>query len=407
MASQSDRETLIAWLVEAGLRGSTREALIEGYCARLVSSGIPLMRLHIAQGAFHPRYGGVGFDWVKGESITRHRYEYSQVPTEAWQQSPLVTMLVSGQEELREDLRNPQSRAKFELFQELHEMGGKDYFATSLLMEDTELSLPVDPNFLPEGFMISWTSDAPEGFSEAQLEMLRAAQPHLGLALKSASNRQVGQELLSVYLGADAGDRVFSGELQRGSLQEIDAVIGFFDLSGFTSMSERLDPQVMIDMLNDYFEIAARAIHERGGHILKFMGDGILLMFDTPKAHDEADAALDCVAELRQAIQLRNVARVEAGLPVSEFNYALNAGRLLYGNIGADSRLDFTAIGPSVNHTARLSGMHGSLGRDVIVAKPVADAATRGRHDLVSLGRYMLRGVAEPMELFTLYAGKP
>jgi len=86
-------------------------------------------------------------------------------------------------------------------------------------------------------------------------------------------------------------------------------------------------------------------------------------------------------------------------------SFDLHAGEILYGNIGSENRLDFTVIGPTVNLTARISGMHTSVGRSIIVSEQVQKAAQPTSHDLVSLGRYMLRGVAKPVELFTIYEG--
>ena len=91
------------------------------------------------------------------------------------------------------------------------------------------------------------------------------------------------------------------------------------------------------------------------------------------------------------------------GLPITDWTLALHAGKILYGNIGAENRLDFTVIGPAVNQTARIADMHRSVGQNMIFSSVVQRAVTAGKHDMVSLGRYMLRGVADPLELFTVY----
>ncbi|MFC6688098.1 adenylate/guanylate cyclase domain-containing protein [Jhaorihella thermophila] len=168
-------------------------------------------------------------------------------------------------------------------------------------------------------------------------------------------------------------------------------------------MAERIPGSYLIRMVNDYFEITVGEIQQNGGHILKFMGDGLLAMFGHDDMTEAADAALDTVAKLRADIDRHNEERERGGLPATEASFALHAGEILYGNIGAENRLDFTAIGPAVNLTARLSGMRRPLGQNVILSEKVKRLATPGRHDLVSLGRYMLRGVAEPHELFTIY----
>lgn len=396
-------ESLDAWLIRQGLEGTTQEDLLQGYCDRLIAEGIPLMRIHVAQSAFHPKYGGLGFEWQRDTAVTREHYEFSDDPNEMWLRSPLYHLLHSNSLELRERLSRDGPESRYPLLNDLRAGGATDYFAAGLMLEPRVPGKAIDPVNVPEGVLMSWTSDAPGGFGDADLDRIRASLPLLGLALKSASNRQMARDLMRVYLGRDAGRRVMSGELQRGSLQKIDAVICFFDLSGFTVMAERLPGDDLIAMINDYFGIAVAGVQDRDGHVLKFMGDGLLAMFDHADMTQAADAALDTAAALREGMQSRNAARAAEGLPVTEATLALHAGQILYGNVGAENRLDFTAIGPAVNLTARLSGMHRAVGQAVILSKAVQKLATPGRHDLVSLGRYMLRGVHEPCELFTIF----
>lgn len=158
-------------------------------------------------------------------------------------------------------------------------------------------------------------------------------------------------------------------------------------------------------MLNGYFGLAVETIQAHGGNILKFMGDGMLTMFNLGSIEEDAHAALAAANELCGKVRAYNTEREEQGLPTAGFTLALHAGTILYGNIGAENRLDFTVIGQAVNQTARIAGMHRSVGQSIIMSEDVKTAARGTNHDLVSLGRYMLRGVAEPMELYTIYRG--
>lgn len=250
---------------------------------------------------------------------------------------------------------------------------------------------------------MSWASNAPQGFEDKDLDLINTALPHLGLALKSAASTRVSKDLMRVYLGRDAGRRVLSGEIRRGSLQQIDAVMWNFDLEGFTSLSEELPGADIIDMLNDYLAVAVGVVHDNDGNILKFMGDGLMAMFDVGEIDEDARAALKAVPMLQQRMKALSARREANGLPVANFTLALHAGEILYGNIGSETRLDFTVIGPAVNQTARIAGMHRSLGQRILISDDVARAAQPCGQDLISVGRYMLRGVPEPKELFTVY----
>ncbi|MEX5598011.1 adenylate/guanylate cyclase domain-containing protein [Pseudophaeobacter sp. C1-32P7] len=398
--TDSRAPALISWLTEQGLRSNERETFLKAFCEELVAAGVPLWRFHLAQRAFHPQFGGIGFSWTRTEGMSQERYEHRQAPRDAWLQSPLFHLLAEDLDEFRSDL-NDQDVVRFPMLGDLRGRGVTDYFAFGLRFSDEKA--PLDPSRPSEGVLISWSCDHPGGFPARDLLLLRTIAPHLGLALKSMSNQQMAKDLLQVYLGRDAGRRVLSGEIQRGSSDRINAVICLFDLKGFTSLAEQVPGPEVIDMLNDYFGIAVTVIQSHGGNILKFMGDGMLTMFNLGSLSKDAKAALDAASELRQKIRLRNIERTKAGQPAPGFTLALHAGDILYGNIGSENRLDFTVIGPTVNQTARISGLRHSVGQSVILSQEVQRAGAEAGHDLVSLGRYMLRSVAEPIELFTIY----
>ncbi|MEX0349229.1 MAG: adenylate/guanylate cyclase domain-containing protein [Paracoccaceae bacterium] len=397
------QRTLTSWLLHRGQVGDEQEQLLEGYCRLLLELGVPVLRLHVAQSAFHPKYGGLGFDWLRDEGMSRQTYEHNPTPGDDWLQSPLYYLLTSGENEIRERVPQGDAVARFPILNDLKALGATDYFAVAVQLAEHEPGQPVDTDNTPEGVLISWVSDAPGGFAEDDLDLIRAGLPALALALKSAANRRIAEDLMRVYLGRDAGTRVLSGEIQRGSLQKIDAVLLYFDLQGFTKLSEQVPGDDLIAMLNAYFGAAVSGVHAFDGSILKFMGDGMMAMFNLDTAASSAAAGLGAVAELRHALAELQAEREAEGLTNTGVTFALHAGEILYGNIGAENRLDFTVIGPAVNLTARLSGMHRAVGQDVIVSDAIRCAAGQTDHDLVSLGRYMLRGVSEPQELFALY----
>ena len=394
---------LINWLVNRGLEGADKDTLLEGYCEKLVDMGVPLMRFHAAQSALHPVYGGTGYSWYQGQGGDFETFEYSEEASEMWMQSPLYAILNDEVEVIHERLVDQNEPSRFPLLNELREIGATDYFATGVTFDVPTHNGPRDAKKAVDGVLMSWTSNAPEGFQDGDLSLINTALPHLGLALKSASNARVSKDLMRVYLGRDAGRRVLSGEIRRGSLQQIDAVIWNFDLEGFTSLSEELPGAEIIDMLNDYLAVAVGVVHDNGGNILKFMGDGLMAMFDVGEIDEDARAALKAVPMLQNRIEELNATRQAADLPVANYTLALHSGEILYGNIGSETRLDFTVIGPTVNQTARIAGMHRSLGQRILISDDVARAAQPCGQDLISVGRYMLRGVPEPKELFTVY----
>ena len=386
-----------------GLRGGPPEELLNGFCQKLLEANVSIDRMHLAQTALHPIYGALGFDWKRSEaSVLREHYEHVTEPREQWVDSPFYFMLKEGRAELRQRLVQVQGPNTFPFLDELRADGATDYFALVVPFSGSFPIGGVDPNKPPEGMAVSWTSFRADGFLENEISLLRSVSLPLGLALKAAADRQTARDLLATYLGEDAGSRVLSGEIQRGSVQTINAVIWYFDLEGFTKLSDTAEGDAIISMLNDYFGSIVQVIEAHGGSVLKFMGDGLLAIFNMSEGSDAPKAAVAAAAEVAETMSKLIERRASEGRIHTGFRLAVHAGDVLYGNIGAEQRLDFTIIGQAVNATARIQDMCRRLDEPVILSSRVAKAVMNERDDLVSLGRFKLRGLADPQELFTL-----
>jgi len=208
--------------------------------------------------------------------------------------------------------------------------------------------------------------------------------------------------MITTYLGHDAALRVLRGNIVRGRAEAIRAVVWFSDLVGFTRISDKVGAEGVLALLNDYAQEQVEAIESNGGHVLKFIGDGLLAIFPDDQQKPACALALDAAIEQRRRIAALNERRTAAELPVTDAHIALHVGEILYGNVGSPRRLDFTVLGPAVNETARIEALCRSLEQPVIVSSAFAAAAGDARARLVSLGRYAMKGVARPQELFTL-----
>jgi adenylate cyclase len=180
------------------------------------------------------------------------------------------------------------------------------------------------------------------------------------------------------------------------------AVIWLSDLRGFTALSDRLAPEIVVDILNRYFDCQVPAIRKHGGEVLKFMGDGLLAVF--PIAEDENNTAEVCGRVLQAARESR--ASVEElsydnGETIERFRFgvALHVGRILFGNIGGGNRLDFTCIGPAVNLAARLEKIAGRLKRIVVASEQFAGVCGGGWTDL---GEFPIAGFARAERVYGL-----
>jgi class 3 adenylate cyclase len=250
----------------------------------------------------------------------------------------------------------------------------------------------------PDSPVLGWAAIRP--FGPAEADRLRQAARFAAAPLATVAARAALTALLEAYLGRRSAARVQAGASRRGTGETIRAALFCADLRGFTALSEATDPAVMIAALDAWFDRVAGAVHAFGGEVLKFIGDGVLAIFPVTGTPAEAcEAALRAVAAARAGMAHLDRARQEQGLPPLPFGAALHLGEILWGNIGAADRLDFTAIGPAVNLVSRLEGLCRPLGRSVLISGAVAaETAT----PLVPLGEHVLRGIAAPCTVFTL-----
>jgi adenylate cyclase len=250
-------------------------------------------------------------------------------------------------------------------------------------------------------------TDRAEGFSDDEISALRRLTPFLGLAIKSASLGRIAETLVETYLGRDAGRRVLRGRIARGVADRIETVLWFSDLRNYTRISETSPPEQIIPLLNDYADAVVSAIHQNSGDVLKLIGDGVLAIFPAGQRDRACAAALHAARLAREAVGLLNARRLKEGVPATDMYLGLHIGEVFYGNIGSKERLDFTVVGPAVNEVSRIAAMCRSVDQPVLLSAAFASAAFAacvdlGRRPFVSVGRYALRGVGKPQELFTL-----
>lgn len=250
----------------------------------------------------------------------------------------------------------------------------------------------------PDGPVLAWAGS--RAFSPGEVNRLRQTARFAAAPLAALAGRAALGALLEAYLGRRSAARVQSGALRRGTGEMIRAVLLCADLRDFTALSEATEPRLMIAALDAWFDRIAGAVHPFGGEVLKFIGDGILAIFPVAgSAREACESALRAVAAARAGMAHLDGLRLAQSLPPLPFGVALHLGEMLWGNIGAADRLDFTAIGPAVNLVSRLEGLCRPLGRSILISGAVAAETTM---PLIPLGEQMLRGIAAPCTVFTL-----
>jgi adenylate cyclase len=356
---------------------------------RLLAAGLPLLRASFHARILHPQFLGTYLVWWRttGQTVqTMIAHELEEVLRP--EINPILKVIQGG-ETLRRRLNLPDDKLDFPILNELKAAGGTDY-----------LALPTR-SALGANYVLTFVTDRVGGFAAQEIADMAWIAQRVPNFADLHNLRNVARNVLNAYLGSNTGPRVLAGQIRRGTGEELNVVIWSSDLRQFTARSDRLPGRQMIAILNALFDAQAKAIGNHGGEILKFIGDGLLAIFpidDTRMASDAARDALAAASEAVAAVRLLVGDPSMVGEPPLEIVVALHIGRVIYGNIGAADRLDFTVIGPAVNLVSRIETVAKTLNVQIVVSDDFARVYER---PLMSLGRHQLRGLTTPHELFT------
>jgi adenylate cyclase len=388
-AAYSEAASIASWLAEHGGARIEPEALLSALCEQLLAAGLPLSRASFGVPTLHPQICGYQVIWQRGAgSVTKTRHE-SDTPSTSYYLASPMWVLDQGAAAVRRRLDVADPQLDFPILHELIAEGATDYAA-----------MPLHFTSGRAGY-ITWTSDRPGGFSAADLMQLDALLPLIALRLELEASYEISVGLLETYLGRDAASRVLEGKVRRGEGKRMRAAILVSDLRDFTALADRLPAEQIIEILDLYFDIMVTQVHAHGGEVLKFIGDGMLAVFDVESVGHEA-ACCRAVHAATAAIQA--IARLNEGRDDAlRVGIALHLGEVIYGNIGGAGRLDFTVIGRAVNEAARMEELCRTLDRAILTSASFGRGCTC--EPLVSLGQYQLRGIEGAREIFTLAPG--
>lgn len=397
-------DELISWLHERGMSVMDTSSLLEELHPRMATVGFPLVRVWHAFALSHPLFEGQSWYLNDGEVTSRELPLgfFANTPTD--RMGP-ASFIARGKPHFW--ARAADGPSEYDVVNELFERGATDYIAFPIAGTGTdqgprEAHQNTATGVRSHGFgLTAWAVRVEGGVDEVAFAALRRIHHAFSMASLLQLERRRTRTILHTYLGRDSGEKVDMGLVHRGDRTTLEAAIAFTDLRGFSSTSETHDPDAVLDLLNDTFEAQVGAIEAQGGHVLAFLGDGLLAIFPD----DEADArgaacdrALAATRDLDARIARANADRLAAGKLEIRYGVALHFGEVFYGNIGAAHRLTFTVIGPAVNRAARLESLGGRLG----IRPALSDAfAARTSARCVRHGTYAAKGVGE-LEVWTL-----
>jgi adenylate cyclase len=383
--SNLESHPVIRWLM-IDARGIVDPGeFLEGLASQLRAAGIDITRITTGVPILHPQLFSISGLWQLGKGASERFYRAEANMSALLRNSPILIVYDRG-ESVRCRLNTPPSEGEFSILPDLRREGITDYIVLPARFADGSNKA------------VSLATTRPKGFNDAEIALFEAMMPAVSLALEMQTLRRTARTLLDTYVGRQAGGRVLDGQIRRGMGETIRAAIWLCDLRGFTGLSETLPREALIDMLNEYFGPMCDAVESNGGEVLKFIGDAMLGIFPiTGDTSALCFRALNAARMAQTSLSAQNQVRSEAGLPLIDYGIALHIGDVMYGNIGSDTRLDFTVIGPAVNLTARIEGLTKQLGKRVLLSAEFARASGAA---VEPMGEFALKGVGETQGIF-------
>jgi adenylate cyclase len=376
-----------AWLAIEGRHITEPAEFAAALMARLDAAGAGVDRISISSSTLHPQMLAWGIRWSRVNGSQLWTGSHASITTDAYLGSP-AQFVRERQQTFRRRL-DDLGEADHALLHELRAEGLTDYAAVPLVFNSGSVNV------------FTLATARPGGFAEGDLERFEALSNLIAPLFELIEQRRMTLGLLDAFIGPRISERILRGQVKRGDGDRVEAAFWYSDLRGFTELSERLPARELLQLLNEYFENCAAAAAARGGEILQFIGDAILIVFEIKRPEDQAavcEAALDAAIDAFAAVAVVNHRRRRAGQPEIQFGLGLHLGEVTHANVGAPDRLAFNVVGPAVNKTARIQAKTKDAGAPLLVS---AEFAAQVARPMRSMGRFDFRGVAGVHEVFT------
>jgi adenylate cyclase len=371
------------WLLGEARQISDPNVIIEGLCLKLRDAGVPIDQAISAIELRHAERAANARIWEFGSPAREHIYAHDR-GSEASGNRPLAEA----------------HRLNEWIFSWLPDMPDDAYDIVPALKAagyTHHVAIPVVlPNGMHNGF--TFATRAPRGFSRQDIAVLRSIFPTLAALQEVLALGRVMREVMRMYVGNEPHLRILSGDVRRGEVLRIRAAILFADMRDFTGLTSHLSEEVATALVNQYYDCIVPPIDERGGEVLKFMGDGILAIFRAGEDGD-IEACMRAFAAARAGLLkvARHNAESEAAMRF-EVGIALHFGNAAYGNVGSGARLDYTVIGRDVNLASRIADLCGRLDQRLLLSN--AFQTRLSEHELGNLGEFRLKGIDHAQTIF-------
>ena len=378
----------IDWLFSEGRFNSEFDQFMDAVCNKLNELGTPVIRSRISFRTLHPQLMAWSCVWEQNSGAELFEVSKDIIETDDYVGSP-IEYIYDHNTAVRQSLVDLPADAHG-VFKELQANGLTDYYACPIYFSNGSVNVA------------TFATDSKDGFSENCVTFLSEISVLITPFIETFATRRLARNLMETYIGPRTGRRILDGQIRRGDGEEIKAAIWFSDFRNFTRYTESLSLDELLETLNKYFEIVHDCVEKNGGEILRFIGDAMLIVFPAEKSRTIGEAcqkALSSAIDAQSQMQKINASRQKSGKPIIEFGVGLHEGCVMYGNVGAPSRLDFTVMGTAVNRTARLESLTKDLGSPILFSD---DFNRQIQSSGQFMGEFSVKGVENSLQAYSV-----
>ena len=281
--------------------------------------------------------------------------------------------------------------------------------AHSIIMQGIRSSMAVPLLHSSElfGIMVLDSQIAANAFTEKDLHLFQNIANQAAIAVqnslyaKKLEQEAVTRERFQRLLSPAIAEQVINGKVEVKKGGELrDTTILFTDIRGFTAMSETREPQSVVDMLNEYFELMVEVVFKYEGTLDKFVGDEIMVLFGSPVSHpDDPVRAVRTALEMAQVLKEFNRTRMSEGEEEIKIGVGINTGEVVAGYLGSSKALEYTVIGDTVNTGARLCSI--AKAGEIIISENTYERV-KDHIEAVELPPTHVKGKARPLKIYNV-----
>lgn len=251
------------------------------------------------------------------------------------------------------------------------------------------------------GLIVSFFTSLLMAKQIADPEEVRKKVVEVELEKKSVENERV-KGALSRYLSERVANTLLESGIDHLEGVRRTVTLMFTDIRGFTTLSEAMQPEETVSLLNSYFSRMVDIVFQYDGMLDKYMGDGMMVIFGAPiPCEDHAWRAVLTALKMREELKVLNAERKAAGLPPLSIGIGIHTGECIVGNIGSKQRIDYTAIGNVVNTASRVESMTKEYGLDILMSIDTY-LQVKDKVKVRPIEEVYLKGKTAPLDLFAL-----